>query len=40
VASARWRKARIVFGRPVLDEVPPRRIPLRDRGAMDAGVTL
>jgi Bacterial capsule synthesis protein PGA_cap len=40
VASARWRRARIVSGRPVLDEARPRRIPLRDRGAMDAGITL
>jgi poly-gamma-glutamate capsule biosynthesis protein CapA/YwtB (metallophosphatase superfamily) len=40
VASARWRRARIVSGRPVLGETRPRRIPLRDPAAMDAGVTL
>jgi poly-gamma-glutamate capsule biosynthesis protein CapA/YwtB (metallophosphatase superfamily) len=40
VAAARWRQARIVSGRPVLDRRRPRRIPLRKRAAMDAGVTL
>jgi poly-gamma-glutamate capsule biosynthesis protein CapA/YwtB (metallophosphatase superfamily) len=40
VASARWRGARIESGRPVLDDSPPRRIPLRDAAAMEAGVTL
>jgi poly-gamma-glutamate capsule biosynthesis protein CapA/YwtB (metallophosphatase superfamily) len=40
VASARWRRARIASGRPVLDQRRPRRIPLRKRAAMDAGVTL
>jgi poly-gamma-glutamate capsule biosynthesis protein CapA/YwtB (metallophosphatase superfamily) len=40
VASARWRRARIVSGRPVLDRRRPRRIPVRKRAAMDAGVTL
>jgi poly-gamma-glutamate capsule biosynthesis protein CapA/YwtB (metallophosphatase superfamily) len=40
VAAARWRAGSIVSARPVLDSKRPRRLPLRDRDAMSAGVTL
>jgi len=40
VSAARWRRGRIVAGRPVLDGTPPRRLPLRDPEAMAAGVSL
>ena len=40
VTAARWRRGRIVAGRPVLARKRPRRLPLRDRPAMAAGVSL
>ena len=40
VSAARWRRGRIVAGRPVLDRRPPRRLPVRDPDAMGAGVSL
>ena len=39
-SAARWRRGRIVAGRPALDRAPPRRLPLRDPEAMAAGVSL
>jgi poly-gamma-glutamate capsule biosynthesis protein CapA/YwtB (metallophosphatase superfamily) len=38
VAAARWRRGRIVGGRPVLDDSRARRLPLRDPAAMAAGL--
>jgi poly-gamma-glutamate capsule biosynthesis protein CapA/YwtB (metallophosphatase superfamily) len=40
VASARWRAGRIASARPVLDSRRPRRLPVRDREAMAAGISL
>ncbi|MEA2332414.1 MAG: hypothetical protein QOH58_2552 [Thermoleophilaceae bacterium] len=40
VSRARWRAARISGGRPLLDDSRPRRLPLRDSVAMEAGVNL
>ena len=40
VASARWRAGRIASARPVLDSRRPRRLPVRDRDAMAAGISL
>jgi poly-gamma-glutamate capsule biosynthesis protein CapA/YwtB (metallophosphatase superfamily) len=40
VAEANWRPATIQDGRPLLEDRRPRRIPLRDGLAMEAGVNL
>jgi poly-gamma-glutamate capsule biosynthesis protein CapA/YwtB (metallophosphatase superfamily) len=40
VSRADWRAARISGGLPLLDKRAPRRLPLRDNLAMDAGVNL
>jgi hypothetical protein len=40
VSRADWRAARISGGRPLLDNHAPRRVPLRDNLAMEAGVNL
>jgi poly-gamma-glutamate capsule biosynthesis protein CapA/YwtB (metallophosphatase superfamily) len=40
VASARWRAGRIASARPVLESRRPRRLPVRDREAMAAGISL
>jgi poly-gamma-glutamate capsule biosynthesis protein CapA/YwtB (metallophosphatase superfamily) len=40
VSAARWRRGRIVAGRPMLDAGAPRRLPVRDPETMAAGVGL
>jgi poly-gamma-glutamate synthesis protein (capsule biosynthesis protein) len=40
VSRASWRRARISGGRPLLEKQRPRRLPLRDSIAMQAGVNL
>jgi Bacterial capsule synthesis protein PGA_cap len=40
VTGARWRAGRIVGSRPLLDDAPPRKLPLDDPEAITAGFTL
>jgi poly-gamma-glutamate capsule biosynthesis protein CapA/YwtB (metallophosphatase superfamily) len=40
VSRAKWRAAHISGGRPLLERQAPRRLPLRDSLAMEAGVNL
>jgi hypothetical protein len=40
VSRAKWRAAHISGGRPMLEPRAPRRLPLRDSLAMEAGVNL